>query len=102
MRSASSASYWRHSSQSSFALLVPIRSRRSEAPKPPSQDPTLGPVCPNQALSAAIVRSQQRWRTWPPPIAYPATIATTGFGSRRICTWRSVTWKRPSEAPSAT
>ena len=67
--SASSASYWRQSSQNSFAFLVPTRSRRREAPKPPSQEPTRGPVWPKTALSAAIVRSQQTWRMWPPPIA---------------------------------
>ena len=27
-------------------------------------------------------------------------MATIGFGSRRICTWRSVTWKRPTLAPA--
>ena len=50
-------------------LLRPTRSRSSDAPKPPSQEPTRGPVCPKRALSAAIVRSQTRCRTWPPPIA---------------------------------
>jgi naphthoate synthase len=69
----------------------PTRFARSPAPKPPSKDPTFGPTCPKRALSAAIVRSQTRCKTWPPPIAYPATIATTGLGSRRICTCRSVT-----------
>ena len=65
------------------------------APKPPSNEPTLGPTWPNTALSAAIVRSQTTCSTWPPPMAQPATMATIGFGQRRICTCRSVTWKRP-------
>jgi len=42
-----------------------------------ADDPTFGPVWPNRALSAAIVRSQTTCSTCPPPIAYPATIATT-------------------------
>mmetsp|Transcript_71413 Transcript_71413/g.225524 ORF Transcript_71413/g.225524 Transcript_71413/m.225524 type:complete len:200 (-) Transcript_71413:213-812(-) len=63
-------------------------------PYPASNDPTLGPVWPNTALSAAIVRSQIMWRMWPPPTAYPATIATTGLGQRRICTCRSRTLRR--------
>jgi hypothetical protein len=66
---ACSASYCRQSIHISFARLGPIRSRISDAPKPPSHEPTRGPVCPKRALSAAIVRSQQRWSTWPPPIA---------------------------------
>ena len=69
------------------------------APKPPSNDPTFGPIWPKRALSAAMVRSHTTCSTWPPPIAQPATMATIGLGQRRICTWRSVTWKRPV-APS--
>jgi len=32
-----------------------------------------------------MLRSQTTCSTWPPPIAYPAIIATTGFGKERIC-----------------
>ena len=58
MSSACCASYWRQRNQISLAFLVPTRSRRSDAPKPPSNEPTRGPVWPKRALSAAIVRSQ--------------------------------------------
>ena len=94
--SACWASYWRHRNQISLAFLGPTSRASSEAPKPPSNEPTFGPTCPKRALSAAIVRSQTMCSTWPPPIAQPATIATIGFGRRRICTCRSVTWKRPT------
>ncbi len=30
------------------------------------------------------VRSHTMWRIWPPPTAYPATMAITGLGKRRI------------------
>ena len=51
-------------------LLRPDEARRAApAPKPPSNEPTRGPVWPKRALSAAIVRSQTRCSTWPPPIA---------------------------------
>lgn len=46
---------------------------------------TLGPVCPKTALSAHMVMSHIMCRMWPPPTAYPATIATTGFGILLIC-----------------
>ena len=36
---------------------------------PPSKLPTMGPVWPNRALSAAIDRSHTRCRMWPPPMA---------------------------------
>ncbi len=94
--SACWASYWRHRNQISLAFLGPTRRDRTLAPKPPSNEPTLGPVWPKRALSAAIVRSQTTCRTWPPPTAYPATIATTGLGMRRIWMCRSVTWKPPT------
>ena len=32
---------------------------------------------------------------WPPPMAYPATMATTGLGMRRIRICRSSTLSRP-------
>ncbi len=57
---------------------------RSPEPYPPSNEPTIGPVWPNLAFSAAIVKSQTTWRTCPPPIAHPATIAMTGLGVLRI------------------
>jgi hypothetical protein len=63
------ASYWRVSSQNSMARLRPIWRASRPAPKPPSHEPTRGPVWPNRALSAAIVRSQQTCRTCPPPTA---------------------------------
>ena len=64
------ASYWRHRNQISLRLLRarpgspagPRRSRRRRSP--PS-----GPTWPKRALSAAIVRSQTRCSTCPPPIA---------------------------------
>ena len=64
-----------------------------------SNDPTFGPVCPKRALSAATVRSQTMCKTCPPPIAYPATIAITGFGIERILRCRSSTFRRGT--PSA-
>src|SRR5215210_987067 len=97
--SASSAEYILHRNHISFAFFGPTSLVRTEAPKPPSKLPTFGPTCPNFALSAAMVRSQTTCRTWPPPTAYPATIATTGLGQRRIWTCRSVTWKRPIDSP---
>ena len=53
----------------SFAFFGPTRSARIPTPNPPSKLPTFGPVWPKRALSAAIVRSQTRCRTCPPPIA---------------------------------
>lgn len=44
----------------------------------------LGPVWPKTALSAAMVRSQTMCRMCPPPTAYPATMAITGLGIRRM------------------
>src|SRR5918994_769814 len=98
--SASLAEYILQRNHISLAFFGPTRLVRTDAPKPPSKLPTLGPTCPNFALSAAMVRSHITCRTWPPPTAYPATMATTGLGSRRIWTCRSVTWKRPTDAPS--
>lgn len=70
--------------------------------KVPTYLPTLGPVCPKTALSAAMVRSATMCRMCPPPIAYPATIAIIGLGQRRICTWRSKTLSRgTSSDPSS-
>ncbi len=63
------ASYWRHKNQISLARFNPIVRANSPEPYPPSKLPTLGPVWPNRALSAAIVKSQTRCNTWPPPIA---------------------------------
>ena len=40
-----------------------------EVPKPASNEPTRGPLCPKRPLSAAIVRSHSTCSTWPPPIA---------------------------------
>src|SRR5215212_6735968 len=97
--SASSAEYILQRNHISFAFFGPTRLVRTDAPKPPSKLPTFGPTCPNLALSAAMVRSHTTCRTWPPPTAYPATIATTGLGQRRIWTCRSVTWKRPTDSP---
>ena len=42
-------------------------------------------------VSGAIVTSQSRWGTWPPPIAKPFTIAITGFGMCRIALWSAST-----------
>src|SRR5262249_8856413 len=98
--SASGALYWRHRYQISLAFLRPTVAASSHEPYPPSNEPTLGPVCPNTALSAATVRSQHTCSTWPPPIAYPATMAITGLGVRRICTWRSSTLSRPTPRAS--
>ena len=67
--SACCASYCRHRNQISFAFFTPTVLASSAAPKPPSKEPTRGPVCPKRALSAAIVRSQTRCRMCPPPIA---------------------------------
>src|SRR5215469_1477360 len=94
--SACCALYWRQRYQISRAFFSPTVDASSQEPYPPSNEPTLGPVWPKTALSAAIVRSQQTCRTCPPPIAYPATIAITGLGVRRICTWRSSTFSLPT------
>src|ERR671910_945101 len=75
--SASLAEYNLQRNHISFAFFGPTRLVRTDAPNPPSKLPTFGPTCPNFALSAAMVRSQTTCRTWPPPTAYPATIATT-------------------------
>ena len=94
MESACWASYWRQRNQISFAFFRPTMLASVEDPNPPSKLPTRGPVWPKRALSAAMVRSQTTWSTCPPPMAYPATIATTGFGSDRICFCRSRTFRR--------
>src|SRR5690625_123455 len=64
------------------------------APYPASKLPTLGPVWPNKALSDAIVKSHTTCRSCPPPIAYPFTIAMTGFGIVRIKRCKSNTFRR--------
>src|SRR5918993_986832 len=97
--SASSAEYILQRNHISLAFFGPTRLVRTDAPNPPSKLPTLGPTCPNFALSAAMLRSHTTCRTCPPPTAYPATIATTGLGQRRIWTCKSVTWKRPTDSP---
>ncbi len=51
---ACSAPYWRQRNQISLARFWPIWRARTEAPKPPSKEPTRGPVCPKVALSAAM------------------------------------------------
>ena len=61
--SAVGASYCRQRNQISFARFSPICRASRLMPYPPSKDPTRGPVWPNRALSAAIVRSQQTCRT---------------------------------------
>src|SRR5699024_4579852 len=53
-----------------------------------------GQTGPNIALSAAIVKSQTTFNTFPPPIAYPLTIAMTGFGIIRINLCKSNTLRR--------
>ena len=93
---ASWASYWRQRNQISRAFFCPTWRASKPDPKPPSKEPTIGPVCPNFALSAAMVRSQTTWSTWPPPITQPATMATTGLGVRRICICKSRTLSRPT------
>ncbi len=69
MSRASSAEYWRQRYQISRAFFCPTMRARYDEPKPPSNDPTIGPVCPKTALSAAIVRSHTTCSTWPPPMA---------------------------------
>ena len=54
MRSASSAPYCRQRNQISLAFFWPTWRASTEAPKPPSNEPTFGPVWPKRALSAAI------------------------------------------------
>ena len=96
---ASSAVYSRLRNHISFALFGPISRLIAVLPYPASKLPTRGPVCPKTPLSAAIVMSQHMCRMWPPPTANPATDATTGLGSRRICICRSSTLSRGT--PSA-
>ena len=55
--SASLAEYILQRNHISFAFFGPTRLVRTDAPNPPSKLPTLGPTCPNFALSAAMVRS---------------------------------------------
>ena len=71
MSSACCASYSRQRNQISRVFFWPTDRASSPLPNPPSNDPTRGPVWPKRALSAAMVRSQTTWSTWPPPIAYP-------------------------------
>ena len=67
--SACCASYWRHRNQISFAFFGPDESRQQRGAEAAVEGADLGPVWPKRALSAAIVRSQTRCSTWPPPIA---------------------------------
>jgi hypothetical protein len=46
------------------------------------------------AFSEAIDKSQTTCKTCPPPIAYPFTIAITGFGIERMALCKSKTFKR--------
>src|SRR3990172_8429069 len=64
--SASCASYWRQRYQISRAFFVPTSRASIDTPKPPSNEPTRGPVCPKRALSAAIVGLQITRNTCPP------------------------------------
>ena len=66
---ASSAEYWRHRNQISFAFLSPTSRASSPMPNPASKLPTRGPTWPKIALSLASDRSHTTWRTCPPPIA---------------------------------
>ena len=67
--SASRAEYCRHMNHISRAFFCPTMRARYDEPKPASNDPTLGPVCPKMAFSDAMVRSHTRWSTCPPPMA---------------------------------
>ena len=95
---ASCAVYCLFRNHISRAFFWPTMLARKEEPSPASKLPTLGPVWPKTAFSEAMVRSHTTWSTWPPPMAKPLTMATTGLGIDRIwrCTSRMLRRGTPS------
>ena len=79
------ALYWRHINHISRAFSVRRCGRDRRHRSRHRRSRRGGPVWPKMALVEAMVRSHMRWRTWPPPMAYPLTMAMTGLGRERIC-----------------
>ena len=62
-----------------IARFIPMTRGSRSTPPAPAKSPTLGSGRAKRAFSEAMMRSQARAISKPPPIATPLTAAITGF-----------------------